>query len=63
VVLPTFGVSEENAAALAQVCRRLDGMPLAIELVAARVWVLSVEQIAGRLGDSLRLLAGGRSNS
>ena len=58
-VLPTFEVRVDNAAALAQVCRRLDGMPLAIELAAARVRVLSVEQIASRLDDSLRLLAGG----
>lgn len=57
---PAFEVSEENAAALAQVCRRLDGMPLAIELAAARVRVLSVEQIANRLDDSLHLLVGGR---
>jgi predicted ATPase/DNA-binding CsgD family transcriptional regulator len=57
--LPTFEVRADNAAALAQVCSRLDGIPLAIELAAARVRVLSVEQIASRLDDSLRLLAGG----
>jgi predicted ATPase/DNA-binding CsgD family transcriptional regulator len=58
-VLPTFRLTQENASALAQVCRRLDGIPLAIELAAARVKVLSVEQIAARLDDSYRLLAGG----
>ena len=47
---------------MAQVCRRLEGIPLAIELAAARMGVLSVEQIAERLDDSLRLLtAGGRT--
>jgi predicted ATPase/DNA-binding CsgD family transcriptional regulator len=55
-VLPTFEVDEENASALVQVCRKLDGIPLAIELAAARVRVLSVEQIASRLDDSLKLL-------
>ncbi|HEX7976920.1 MAG TPA: LuxR C-terminal-related transcriptional regulator [Anaerolineales bacterium] len=59
-VLHTFEVREDNAAALAQVCRRLNGMPLAIELAAARIRVLTVEQIASRLDDSLRLLAGGQ---
>jgi predicted ATPase/DNA-binding NarL/FixJ family response regulator len=54
-----FGLTEGNAAAVARVCRRLDGIPLAIELAAARAKVLSVEQIAGRLDDSFRLLTGG----
>jgi predicted ATPase len=48
-----------NAAALAEVCRRLDGIPLAIELAAARVRVLSVEQIAARLADRFQLLTTG----
>jgi non-specific serine/threonine protein kinase len=52
-----FELTERNAPAVAQVCRRLDGMPLAIELAAARAKVLSVEQIASRLEDSFRLLA------
>lgn len=57
--LPGFGVSERNAAAVAEVCQRLDGIPLALELAAARVRVLSVEQIAARLDDRFRLLTGG----
>ncbi len=56
--LPGFTVAGHNAAAVAQACHRLDGLPLAIELAAARVKVLSVEQIAARLDDSLRLLVG-----
>jgi predicted ATPase len=44
---------------VAQVCRRLEGIPLAIELAAARIGVLPVEQIAERLDDSLRLLTAG----
>src|SRR5919202_4260889 len=52
-----FELTERNAPAVAQVCRRVDGMPLAIELAAARAKVLSVEQIASRLEDSFRLLA------
>ena len=53
---PTFELSEENAPAVARVCSRLEGMPLAIELAAARVRVLSVEQIASRLDDAFGLL-------
>jgi non-specific serine/threonine protein kinase len=55
-----FGVTEENALAVAEVCRRLDGIPLAIELAAARVKVFAVEQIAAGLDDCLRLLASGQ---
>jgi predicted ATPase len=54
-----FVVSNENAPSVAQVCSRLDGIPLAIELAAARVKGLSVEQIAQRLDDRFRLLTGG----
>ena len=58
-VAPTFAVTDANAAAISEICRRLDGIPLAIELAAARVRVLSVEQIAQRLDDAFRLLTGG----
>jgi predicted ATPase/class 3 adenylate cyclase/DNA-binding CsgD family transcriptional regulator len=57
--VPTFAVTNDNAPALAQVCHHLDGIPLAIELAAAKIRVLSVEQIAKRLDDRFRLLAGG----
>jgi non-specific serine/threonine protein kinase len=57
--LPGFGVTRDNSAAIAQICRRLDGIPLAIEMAAVRVPLLRVEQIAARLEDSFRLLAGG----
>src|SRR5204863_6632511 len=49
----------EEALAVARICRRLDGIPLALELAAARVTVLDVAQIAARLDDRFRLLAGG----
>jgi len=54
-----FVITEEQASALAAICHRLDGLPLAIELAAARVKVLSVKQIAARLDDACRLLTGG----
>lgn len=56
---PNFRLTEQNASAVAQIASRLDGIPLAIELAAARVKILSVEQIAARLEDRFRLLAGG----
>jgi len=56
---PRFAVTISNAPAVAQVCHRLDGIPLALELAAARVRVLAVEQIATRLDDRFRLLTGG----
>ena len=56
---PDFAVTDANAAAVAQIVRRLDGIPLAIELAAARVRSLSPEQIAARLDDRFRLLTGG----
>src|SRR4051794_31840506 len=58
-VQPAFEVTEANARSVAQLCRRLDGIPLAIELAAARVRALPVEQIAARLDDRFRLLTGG----
>ena len=54
-----FSVNQENARALASICHRLDGIPLAIELAAARVRSLSPEQISTRLDDRFRLLTGG----
>ena len=56
---PTFRLTSANAASVTQVCRRLDGIPLALELAAARLRALSVEQIAARLDDRFRLLTGG----
>jgi predicted ATPase len=54
-----FVVTNRNAAAVARVCHRLDGIPLALELAAARVRGLSVEDLAARLDDRFRLLTGG----
>lgn len=62
-VQPTFELTDTNARAVAQLCRRLDGIPLAIELAAARVRALPVEQIAARLDDRFRLLTGGSRTS
>lgn len=56
---PSFTLTETNAPVVARICQRLDGIPLAIELAAARVRVLTVEQIAARLDDAFRLLTGG----
>ena len=54
-----FEFTPENARAVAQVCARLEGIPLAIELAAATIGLLSAEQISERLGHSLKLLTGG----
>ena len=56
----SFQVTPENVTTVAEICRRLDGVPLAIELAAARVKILSVDQIRERLRDRFRLLAGDR---
>ena len=56
---PAFKITDDNAAAAAEICRRLDGMPLAIELAAARVRVLSLAEISDGLHDRFRLLTGG----
>ncbi|HEY2560068.1 MAG TPA: winged helix-turn-helix domain-containing protein [Caldimonas sp.] len=60
LVNPEFDIDERNAAAVHEVCRRLDGIPLALELAAARLSVLSVDQLRDRLDDRFRLLTGGR---
>src|SRR3984893_5155257 len=57
---PHFSLDSRAAAAMAAICRRLDGMPLAIELAAARTASLGLEGLASRLDDSFRLLTGGR---
>jgi predicted ATPase/DNA-binding SARP family transcriptional activator len=59
LIQPSFALSDENAAAVLAVCRRLDGLPLAIELAAARMRMLSVAQLAGRLHDIFSVLVGG----
>jgi predicted ATPase/class 3 adenylate cyclase/DNA-binding CsgD family transcriptional regulator len=56
---PRFAVTDQNLTALVEVCRHLDGLPLAIELAAARARLLSMEQMASRLTDRLQLLTGG----
>ncbi len=56
---PAFAATPDNADAIARICRRLDGIPLAIELAAVRTCVLSLEQIEARLQDRFRLLVGG----
>jgi predicted ATPase/class 3 adenylate cyclase len=57
---PSFTLRESDAAIVADLCARLDGMPLAIELAAARVPMFSLEDLAGRLDQRFRLLTGGR---
>jgi predicted ATPase/DNA-binding SARP family transcriptional activator len=56
---PGFGLTEANAAAVTQICRRLDGIPLALELAAARIRVLGAQDLARRLNQRFRLLTGG----
>jgi non-specific serine/threonine protein kinase len=56
---PGFALNESNVAAVIQICQRLDGLPLALELAAARIKLLAPEQIAARLDDRFRLLTGG----
>jgi non-specific serine/threonine protein kinase len=56
---PDFTVTRQNAAAVARICSRLDGIPLALELAAARMKALSVETLHARLDDMFRLLTGG----
>jgi len=56
---PRFKLTDENAPVVAQICKQIDGIPLAIELAAARVRSMPVGQVARRLDDSFRLLRGG----
>ena len=58
-VHPDFRITDDNKAAATEICSRLDGMPLAIELAAARVRALSLTEIVGSLHDRFRLLTGG----
>lgn len=59
-VNPNFRVNDSNASALSEICIRLDGIPLAIELAAARVKILSLEKIQERLNDRFNLLSSGK---
>ncbi|MFI5511607.1 LuxR C-terminal-related transcriptional regulator [Mycobacterium sp. NPDC051804] len=58
-----FRITDENASAVAEICRRLDGMPLAIELAAARARALSIADLLASLNDRFRLLTGGARTS
>ncbi|MFE3452333.1 BTAD domain-containing putative transcriptional regulator [Nonomuraea sp. NPDC059194] len=60
---PGFALDERNAQAIAAICRRLDGLPLAIELAASRMRVLSPAELAERLDDRFRLLGAGRRDA
>jgi predicted ATPase len=60
---PAFTVDTTNAAAVATICRRLDGLPLALELAAARLKLFSPQALLARLGDRLALLTGGAQDA
>ena len=60
---PQFALTDKNASYVGEICRHLDGIPLALELAAARVSVLSLDQIASRLDDRFKLLTGGGRTS
>ena len=59
LVRPSFRITDENAAAVLTICQRLDGLPLAIELAAARMRILSATQLAERMDDIFAVLVGG----
>ena len=56
---PNFALTKDNASSIAEICRRLDGLPLALELAAARIKLLAPQAILARLDDKLKLLTGG----
>lgn len=59
LVQPSFALDASNASTVAEICKRLDGIPLAVELAASRVKMLSLEQISSRLDGAIALLTGG----
>ncbi len=59
-VVPDFSLSESNGSAIAEICRRLDGIPLAIELAASRMAAMQPKEVADNLDERFRLLTGGR---
>ena len=59
-VVPDFTLSDANGPAIAEICRRLDGIPLAIELAAARMAAMQPKEVADHLDERFRLLTGGR---
>ena len=61
-IRPDFSLTEENAPAVIEICSRLDGLPLAIELAAARIKLLPPQAMLSRLGNRLKLLTGGARN-
>ncbi len=61
-VVPSFGLTKDNAGAVARICRELEGIPLALELAAARSRLLSPKAMQARLNDRLGLLVGGAAN-
>jgi len=62
-VLPGFDITDDNAELIGQLCRRLDGLPLAIELAAAKLRVMAVGQVLTGLDDVFKLLVGGRQGA
>src|SRR5262249_40448244 len=60
---PGLALTSANASAVVQICRQLDGIPLALELAAARVGVLSIDALAARLQDRFTLLSGGKPSA